>query len=345
MGRKRHMLTDFFIIMDKKANKSNKFAVCKCCIEGSIYEEAYKNRITNTQRECRRHLNSCQFFIAKYPNETERNNILNPILENNSQKSELTDETTSEIFSTISNESSSSLSDYNLQANLLSHLECQWNTWEQPLLLLSFLLYPEYHDNMFNKQIPNLTFSHLGQWLLYYYKAWFGHELKGILNELQQYREKQYPFRDEDYQQFEKKELHLVAQRIFSICISSASIEQLFSTMDGTIQESENEDTELEETQQSEKNGEISSVNEWQETINDLNSLVEEEEEMILESNHPDDPDDPDEKNEELTEFSFENEHPAIVSNAKWKLETLFDENCLGQPAFINLLKINVNLY
>ncbi|CAG8777869.1 999_t:CDS:2, partial [Cetraspora pellucida] len=78
---------------------------------------------------------------------------------------------------------------------------------------------------------------------------------------------------------------------------------------DGTIQELENEDTELEKTQQSEKNGKISSVNEWQETVNDWNSLVEEEKKMILESNHPDDPD---EENEELIEYSFENEHPAI---------------------------------
>ncbi|CAG8681714.1 2018_t:CDS:2 [Gigaspora margarita] len=47
---------------------------------------------------------------------------------------------------------------------------------------------------MFNKQIRNLSFPHFGQWLLYYYKAWFGFEAKNILSELQQYQERLYPF-------------------------------------------------------------------------------------------------------------------------------------------------------
>ncbi|CAG8818589.1 25859_t:CDS:1, partial [Gigaspora rosea] len=83
---KRHRLTDLFIILDEKANKSNKFAVCRLCIKGSSYDEAYKKRITNTLRECKRHLVSCQHFIAEYPNETERNKILDPNSTNKSSK-------------------------------------------------------------------------------------------------------------------------------------------------------------------------------------------------------------------------------------------------------------------
>ncbi|CAG8670346.1 13213_t:CDS:2 [Cetraspora pellucida] len=112
--------------MDEKANKSNKYAVCKCCIEGSIYEEAYKNRITNTQQECRHYLNFCQFFIAKYPNETECNNILNLILENNLQE---TDETTLKISSTISNESSSKLQKKDMQTDQLD-VTLTYDSWK-----------------------------------------------------------------------------------------------------------------------------------------------------------------------------------------------------------------------
>ncbi|CAG8838510.1 5579_t:CDS:2, partial [Gigaspora margarita] len=112
------------------------------------------------------------------------------------------------------------ISDLNLHTNFLMRLERQWKTWEQPLLLLSFLLYPKY--------------------------PWFKCDPKVLLNELQQFREKQYPFHDDDYRQFGKndnilsfwnfvsgytEELHLVAQHIYSICISSASIEYLFSTI------------------------------------------------------------------------------------------------------------------
>ncbi|CAG8687218.1 21600_t:CDS:2 [Cetraspora pellucida] len=141
----------------------------------------------------------------------------------------------------------------------------RWIVQEQLLLLLSFLLHSEYHDNIFNKQIPNLTFLHLGI-----------HESKKKFTQIQ-------------------------------IATSAMLSNKNSNRNDGMIQESENEDTELEETQQSEKNNEIKAVNDW-------NSLVEEKEEMILESNHSDNPD---KKNEELTEFSFENKHPAIVSNAK----------------------------
>ncbi|CAG8519355.1 9759_t:CDS:2, partial [Scutellospora calospora] len=539
-------------------NKSNKFAVCKFCIDGSTYDDALKNRITNTQRECRRHLDSCKYFIEKYPSEAERNNILNPILENNlqekisstnssrgssgkrvrlglnndlsldnyfakplsdKQKEKLEQQILRATISCgiaftwvddpemkklfhyinpaielpkrrtlsgriltyaanniielqkkdmqidklgamltydgwknikkesllgialinskgkisiwgvedllgkrirwpeiveITNDLFSKFEDNDIKVNCLvtdsapefmaarsqgldtslinfpediltnlldnswwsdlqqlelllllycaalNKLQCdharlhdvlhkrRWNIWEQPLLLLSFLLHPKYRDNMFNKQIRNLSFPHF---------------------------ERLYPFRDEDYQQFGKnddilsfwnfvsgftEELHLIAQRIFSICISSASIERLFSTMgwlhnfrrnqlkpekvvamcqirsdliysrrieeineskkkfiqtrvathatlsknkdDEISQVSEDENTELDDIEQFEKNGKINSVNEWQETVNNWDSLVIEDEEATVELDYSD---------EELIEHSFEDEHPA----------------------------------
>ncbi|CAG8732544.1 10454_t:CDS:2, partial [Racocetra fulgida] len=79
-----------------------------------------------------------------------------------------------------------------------------------------------------------------------------------------------------------------------------------------TTQESEDENTELEEVEQFEKNSEI-------------NSLAEEEEEAVLELNNLDE----DHSDEELTENSLD-DNLAITFQTKWKLETLFDKDYLG---------------
>ncbi|CAG8849568.1 24236_t:CDS:1, partial [Racocetra persica] len=44
-----HRLSEFIIVLDEKANKSNKFCVCQECVIGSSYEDAYNNRFANTQ--------------------------------------------------------------------------------------------------------------------------------------------------------------------------------------------------------------------------------------------------------------------------------------------------------
>ncbi|CAG8782914.1 11610_t:CDS:1, partial [Racocetra fulgida] len=94
-------------------------------------------------------------------------------------------------------------------------------------------------------------------------------------------------------------------------------------------QESEDENTELEVVEQFEKNSEINSVNKWQETVNNWDFLAEEEEEAVLKLNNLDE----DHSDEELTENSL-NDNLAITFQTKWKLETLFDQNYLGQPGF-----------
>ncbi|CAG8582416.1 2326_t:CDS:2 [Racocetra fulgida] len=86
-------------------------------------------------------------------------------------------------------------------------------------------------------------------------------------------------------------------------------------------QESEDENTELEEVEQFEKNSEI-------------NSLVEVDKEAVLELNNLDE----DHSDEELTENSLD-DNLAITFQTKWKLETFFDQNYLEQPGFVNLLK------
>jgi len=73
--------------------------------------------------------------------------------------------------------------------------------------------------------------------------VWFQCEPQHILRELEEYKRKKYPFDNNTYSQFydilqywnfvadATSELHLVANRIFSITITSASIERIFSTM------------------------------------------------------------------------------------------------------------------
>jgi hypothetical protein len=54
-------------------------------------------------------------------------------------------------------------SDNTLAEKLLERLEKRWNSWEQPLLLLSILLHPEYKMEYFNNNISNINYSIFGR--------------------------------------------------------------------------------------------------------------------------------------------------------------------------------------
>jgi len=53
-------------------------------------------------------------------------------------------------------------SDSNLGDHMIGRLEKRWNQWEQPLLLLSFLLHLKYHLAYFNSKLNNLSYTYLG---------------------------------------------------------------------------------------------------------------------------------------------------------------------------------------
>jgi hypothetical protein len=61
--------------------------------------------------------------------------------------------------------------DVELGEKMIEQLEKRWYQWEQPLLLLSFMLHPKYQLTYFNPSIENLSFTTLGRYLTYYYKA------------------------------------------------------------------------------------------------------------------------------------------------------------------------------
>ena len=51
MPPQQHSLTPYFVILKEIANKSNKFAVCKLCIEGLGRDKAYQDsKITNKKQ-------------------------------------------------------------------------------------------------------------------------------------------------------------------------------------------------------------------------------------------------------------------------------------------------------
>ena len=134
--------------------------------------------------------------------------------------------------------------DLELGTKMLDRLQTRWKSWEQPLLLLSWLLHPKYKMMKFKDNISNLNHVYLSKWLVYYYEAWAKARSRSILREFENYRKGLYPFDEQTINQFEDnilsfwewvyplaKELGYVAQRIFGICVNAASVERLWSSM------------------------------------------------------------------------------------------------------------------
>ncbi len=109
------------------------------------------------------------------------------------------------------------------------------------MLLLSFVLHPKYHFAYFNN---DLSFTSLGRYLTYYYKAWFKKRPLRLLLEFEDFRQKVEPFNNETFEQFgydafkfwgyvegDYKELAAVALKFFGMCVNAASVERMWSSM------------------------------------------------------------------------------------------------------------------
>lgn len=90
---------------------------------------------------------------------------------------------------------------------MLNRLQKRWQNWEQPLLLLSWLLHPKYKMTKFKINILNLNHVYLSKWLIYYYEAWSQMKSKSILREFENFRKNQYPFDERSINQFEENTL------------------------------------------------------------------------------------------------------------------------------------------
>jgi len=126
---------------------------------------------------------------------------------------------------------------------MIIRLQTRWAQWEQPLLLLSFVLHPKYRLSKFSNSL-NLSYTYFGQWLGYYYQVWFEKLPTSILREYLSYQREVFPFDHNTYIQFNENiidfwesakgmapELSQLALHLFSICVNSASVERLWSSM------------------------------------------------------------------------------------------------------------------
>ena len=127
---------------------------------------------------------------------------------------------------------------------MVARLESRWEKWEQPLLLLSIILHPKYRISKFKSSAQKVSYAYFGQWLIYYYQAWFNEMPKSILREYLSYQRENFPFNSETYIQFNENiidfwesakglapELTRLALQLFGICINAASVERLWSNM------------------------------------------------------------------------------------------------------------------
>jgi hypothetical protein len=83
MGKQPHPFRPFFELVSNPNNKTNKYAVCLCCIEEYTRNVAITKKeccVFNKAKYCRDHLASCENFNKRY-DESERVEIL--ALDNN----------------------------------------------------------------------------------------------------------------------------------------------------------------------------------------------------------------------------------------------------------------------
>jgi len=63
------------------------------------------------------------------------------------------------------------------------------------------MLHPKYRLAYFNS-LDNLSYTYLGKYLAYYYKAWFKKRPLRLLLEFEDFRQKVEPFNNETFEQF-----------------------------------------------------------------------------------------------------------------------------------------------
>jgi hypothetical protein len=89
MGKPTHPFRPYFELISNPNNKTNKYAVCLCCIEEytrNIAVTKKECRVTNKAKFCHDHLANCENFKRRY-NEKECAEILALSNDNNNKES------------------------------------------------------------------------------------------------------------------------------------------------------------------------------------------------------------------------------------------------------------------
>ncbi|CAG8588577.1 14974_t:CDS:2 [Cetraspora pellucida] len=193
--------------------------------------------------------------------------------------------------------------DNNLSQHMILQLEQRWKQWEQPLLLLAFLLNPNIRDTWFNTNTENLNFTYLAQFISYYYKAWFGHRPTCILLEFEEYRKYRYPFDHATYEQFKGDVL-----KFWEFAFPSTKELGLLAANKSTHSQERIEPSELNDLAEL---GEDEQKN-W---LDDWEQMLEDEETARLEEEEAEREDDSCNLNNDLLSNYI---HPAVDPKAKW---------------------------
>ncbi|GBC42491.2 ribonuclease H-like domain-containing protein [Rhizophagus irregularis DAOM 181602=DAOM 197198] len=194
------------------------------------------------------------------------------------------------------------------------------------------------------------------KWLVYYYKAWTGHNSESILTEFDDFSQGiKYPFDEASVAQFKGNiykywcwvrdaypEIGTVVVHMFGICVNAASVERLLWSTDINYNRRNNQQESANNTMTENKNknkndneNEIGDENENERYLqneelndNDLNNdqgSIDLKENLNSQfNNHLNEC----ESKKDFSDINVEDiEHPAENIDAKWKLEFIFEDN------------------
>ncbi|GBC06609.1 hypothetical protein RclHR1_06960007 [Rhizophagus clarus] len=206
--------------------------------------------------------------------------------------------------------------DTQLAAKLIIRLENRWNDWEQPLFLLACLLHPEYKTNQFKNNIK-INYTTFGKYLFDYDKQFNGDI-----------------WRYWCFAESSTNELSLFAYRLFGICVNVASVKRLWSFIKNSCYDiinnvnknntnnnkkiKKNNEQILENENDDYENNDLTNLE------NEFGDYLQEWAEMLEEEANKNEK----YKEDELDIFIETNKitHPAIDSDAKWKLKSIFNK-------------------
>ncbi|RHZ57353.1 hypothetical protein Glove_390g69 [Diversispora epigaea] len=223
-------------------------------------------------------------------------------------------------------------SNSDLTSRLVARLEKRWKEWEQPILIISCLLHPNYHMKIFNN--ANINYTTIATW----------NQFNGDI------------YRYWSFACTSTNEFGFVACRVFGICVNAASVERLWSCMGFLQSNRRNRLLNAKALEMSKLRADITYSHRLQKKVSEITpqtiiseielSRCYETEEIVINENKQtieqgdveipsygsqdsflsEEIDDMDEL-EEINDNEAENiTHPAIVLNAKWELSTLFNK-------------------